>query len=331
MHALGRTFLPASLALLLAAAAAPAAVVPFVPQGWLGVTLNAPDGGPLSVEEVMSGGPAEKAGVKPGDVVVSWNGSKVANLEDLRAFLEKTSAGDEGQLGLRRGEEELVVRVKLGDRDKAMREMEESGESVEPAIEERETEERPGQPEVEIRPAHKPGGAFLGVRLEESEGKVTISSTVEGSPAARIGISAGEAILSIDGKAMESAQQVVETVQAKKAGDRIEVKTTKQEGESTSEYTYVFNLGTAPAVAQPVEPETSTPEAVPPTVARPRNTLRTPAGGMAPPATVPGTPHPEAQAMHQELAQLRAELAGLRAEMAAMKAMLREIAAAVKR
>ena len=332
MFAPRRNFLPASLALLLAATAAPAAVA--APHGWLGVTLNNAEQGPLSVEEVMEGGPAAKAGVKAGDIIVSWNGAKVANLDDLRAFLEKTKAGDEGLLGLRRGDKEVFAKVVLGDRAKALEEMGE-GEEVEEVAEmeidlDDVTDEVATQDEaVEIRPAHQPGGAFLGVRLEPAEGGVAISSIVDGSPAQRIGINAGEVIRSIDGQAVETAEQVVKAVQAKKPGDRIELKTTSADGE----FTYVFPLGTAPAA--PAAPRLL--EVEPGTLAaplRPRIARRAPEGEATTPAphgeVAPGLAHPEAHAQH-EIAALRAEIARLHAEMAEMKAMLAEIHARLKK
>jgi C-terminal processing protease CtpA/Prc len=336
MFALRRNFLPASLALLLAAAAAPAAVA--APHGWLGVTLNTAENGPLSVEEVMKGGPAEKAGVKAGDVIVSWNGAKVANLDDLRAFLEKTKAGDEGLLGLRRGDKEVFAKVVLGDREKALSEMEE-GEEMEGAEEPAEMEieldditieTAPQDEAVEVRPAHTPGGAFLGVRLEPAEGGVAISSIVDGSPAQRIGIGAGEVIRSIDGQAVETPEQVVKAVQAKKPGDRIEIKTTKKEGDSVSEFSYVFPLGTAPAAPRAIEVLPGAP-ATPAAPLQPRIRMRVPADQAAPHGDVaPGMAHPDVHAQH-EIAALRAEIAKLHAEMAEMKAMLAEISARLKK
>lgn len=178
MRALHRHFIPASLVLLFSAAAAPLASAAVAMHGWLGVTLNQTEGQPLSIEDVFEGGPADKAGVKAGDAVMSWNGAKVANLDDLRAFLEKTKAGDEGLLGLKRGDKSFTVRIKLGDRDEAMREI---GEEIVVEGEMEATEEvRAEQLEhsehgehqegaVEVRPMHVAGGAFLGVRLEQGE------------------------------------------------------------------------------------------------------------------------------------------------------------------
>lgn len=322
MSALRRSLFPASLALLLAATAAPAAVA--APHGWLGVTLNTAAGGPLSIEEVMEGGPAAKAGVKPGDVITSWNGAKVASLDDLRAFLEKTKAGDEGLLGLRRGDQDVFAKVVLGDREKAM---EEIGESAEEEIVEMIPRElvipedaTAQEPEVEVRPAHRPGSAYVGIQLEERDGEVAVHVVVDGSPAKKIGIGVGEVIRSIDGKAVTTADEVVKAVQAKKPGERIEIKTTKKVDGEISEFTYLFPVGAAPAAAPtaplrlrvaPREPAAATP-------LRPRVI-----------EVAPGTAHPEAHA--REMAELREELARLRAEMAEMKALLKAIDERLKR
>jgi len=62
---------------------------------------------------VTAGGPAEKAGLKEGDVIIQVGDSKVGNLEDFDSALRKHKAGDKVPVKVLRGEEEVTVTVTL--------------------------------------------------------------------------------------------------------------------------------------------------------------------------------------------------------------------------
>ncbi len=68
------------------------------------------------VGEVQKGSPAEAAGLKKGDTIAALNDQKLANAMDLMMTLTEYSAGDEIELKIKRGEESLDVKVKLGAR-----------------------------------------------------------------------------------------------------------------------------------------------------------------------------------------------------------------------
>jgi regulator of sigma E protease len=62
------------------------------------------------VGEVVSGGPAAKAGLKAGDLVVSLQGQPVASWDDLADAISKR-AGQPTELGIKRGEQALTLSV----------------------------------------------------------------------------------------------------------------------------------------------------------------------------------------------------------------------------
>ena len=64
----------------------------------------------LIVEEVS--GPAARAGIRPGDVITSVNGSPVKSIEDLQRFVSKSK--DAVALLVRRGDQSIFVPVDLG-------------------------------------------------------------------------------------------------------------------------------------------------------------------------------------------------------------------------
>ncbi len=67
----------------------------------------------LEVTSVVEGGAAEALDVKPGDVIVSYNGSTVGCLDDLLRVKSKVKT-DSIELVLRRGEEELTMNFPAG-------------------------------------------------------------------------------------------------------------------------------------------------------------------------------------------------------------------------
>jgi hypothetical protein len=58
-------------------------------------------------------GPAERAGLKGGDVIIQFGDSRVGNLEDFDSALRKYKAGDKVPVVVKRGKEELKLEVTL--------------------------------------------------------------------------------------------------------------------------------------------------------------------------------------------------------------------------
>ncbi len=68
------------------------------------------------LELVMPGGPAEKAGLKPGDILVKFGDLKISNIEDFENALRTHKPGDKVKLKAKRGEEEVELEATLGTR-----------------------------------------------------------------------------------------------------------------------------------------------------------------------------------------------------------------------
>jgi serine protease Do len=84
-------------------------------SGQLGAFFGAPDGEGILVRDVNSGSPAEKAGVKAGDVITSLNGERIRSVGELR---EKLSAKRDDKdrtvkLGVLRNKSEVSLTVEL--------------------------------------------------------------------------------------------------------------------------------------------------------------------------------------------------------------------------
>jgi C-terminal processing protease CtpA/Prc len=86
-------------------------------NGQLGAFFGAPDGEGILVREVNPSSPAEKAGIKAGDVITSFNGERIRTLGDLREKLSaKREAKDKDRtvkLGVLRNKSEVSLSVEL--------------------------------------------------------------------------------------------------------------------------------------------------------------------------------------------------------------------------
>ena len=102
-----------------------------VTRGWIGVepqnlnkalaeSLNLPkDATGVLISGVLDGGPADKAGIKPGDVLTQVNGLAVNDVAALLQRIAQTNPGDEARISLLRKTKEMNIRVQVGKRPKS--------------------------------------------------------------------------------------------------------------------------------------------------------------------------------------------------------------------
>jgi serine protease Do len=97
-----------------------------VVRGWLGVLvqqitpeiaeslhLSQPEG--ALVSDVTPGGPADKAGIKRGDVIVAFDGSKIDDMPDLPKTVATNKPGTKSKLTVIRNGKEKTVDLTLGE------------------------------------------------------------------------------------------------------------------------------------------------------------------------------------------------------------------------
>lgn len=83
---------------------------------YLGVRADPASVGGCKLLEVRPGTPAGKAGLRPGDVIVAWNGRPVADLQALLAQVQAAEPSEAVKLTVRRGGKDLAITVKLARR-----------------------------------------------------------------------------------------------------------------------------------------------------------------------------------------------------------------------
>ncbi|HJT37234.1 MAG TPA: trypsin-like peptidase domain-containing protein [Actinomycetota bacterium] len=77
---------------------------------------NLPGANGAHVNTVAAGGPAERAGIKPDDVIVALDGKPINSMNDLIEFLLQKNVGDKVVVGLIRGGNRLNLTVTLAAR-----------------------------------------------------------------------------------------------------------------------------------------------------------------------------------------------------------------------
>jgi len=97
-----------------------------VSRGWLGVAvapvtteaagmLGRSNRDGAMVAEVVGDGPAARAGVRVGDVIVAFKGQPIRRADDLPRLTARAPVGTEVELQLVRSWKEMLARVKLGE------------------------------------------------------------------------------------------------------------------------------------------------------------------------------------------------------------------------
>ena len=104
-----------------------------VTRGWLGVTIQelTPDlsqkfglknsTGAL-VGDISKGSPAEKAGIKRGDIIIEFNGKKVKDVGNLRNMVSQSKVGSEVLVFIIRGDKEYSFKVLIAELPKELSE-----------------------------------------------------------------------------------------------------------------------------------------------------------------------------------------------------------------
>jgi S1-C subfamily serine protease len=85
-------------------------------QGWSGLEKDHNEDGTLTVRSVVPNGPADRAGIKPGDVLVSLNGVTLSKENEARIREMKAAGfkiGDTMSYSVKRGQESMTVKMAL--------------------------------------------------------------------------------------------------------------------------------------------------------------------------------------------------------------------------
>ncbi len=197
-------------------------------RGWLGVQIKEVDedlvkirAGAVVVNSVP-GGPAAQAGILAGDVIVRFDGRAVPNDKRLPQIVAGTEVGKTVDVVLIRKGQEMTVKVKLGELEKAA---------------DAKTEEKaPGAP-----PA--PGTPVLGMKLSELNAETRQRFNIQGgegvvvtevdskSQANEKGVKAGDVIVEMDLTKVTKPAEISDLLKKAEEGRKTSVLLLVQRGE----------------------------------------------------------------------------------------------------
>ncbi len=187
-----------------------------VVRGWLGVMiqkitpdlkakLNLKNANGALVADVTPGGPAEKAGIKRGDVIVSFNGKKINEMKELPYIVASTPIGATVPVVVIRKGQEQVFKAGVGE----LKDEEEKG------FEKSSAKQQFGMKVEEVTPQlAKEFG------LSETTG-ILIAQVDNNSPAAEAGLKPGDIILEVDQALAKTPADFLEKTKGYKKGDTI--------------------------------------------------------------------------------------------------------------
>jgi len=164
------------------------------------------------VQQVQPSGPADKAGLKPGDIITTLDGRSIKDGDDLVSEIASRRPGSTIRLGFLREGKPQDATVTIGDRDKVFADM--------------------GQQQSNAAPDNnsQPGEAKLGVVVHDASPQLTqkihqpgvaIASVRSGSFADLYGLEPGLVIIRVNKQATPNKDQFDAVVSKLKPGDDV--------------------------------------------------------------------------------------------------------------
>lgn len=190
-------------------------IQPMTPELAQSYGLDASRG--VLVVDVVPNGPAAKAGLQEGDIILEFDGKKLYRASDLQIFASMAGVGQSVPLSVWRNKQTRPVPLKL----EAFPEEDEEGVA-----------DGEGKDE----------GAGLGLTLSnltpdarqqlglESDHGALVQDTEPGSIAARAGLRRGDLIVGIDGQEVRRAEDLIKRVKSAASGAVLRLKVERQGG-----------------------------------------------------------------------------------------------------
>jgi serine protease Do len=153
---------------------------------------------------VEKGGPADNAGLKGGDVIITFDGKEITKMSDLPLMVAETEVGKKVTVTVIRDGKEKEFSVTIGE----LKEKESEAAT-------REEKSNLGLTAEQITPdlARRYG-------LSEDEG-ILITQVEPGSPADDAGVKRGDIIKEINRKPVKSMSQYLKALEKRKSGENI--------------------------------------------------------------------------------------------------------------
>ncbi len=192
---------------------------------YLGITVKEVDGR-IIVQSVLRKSPAEKAGIKENDYIISLNGKRIYKQEDLSNIIQNRKVGDKVILEIERDGRLMKKEAILEEAPK--------GYFAFPPM----PPSPPYPPPLPPSPFKIAPKGYLGILVDtvpkgvEPEKGAYVKRVEDGSPADKGGLKEGDIIISVDKEKIFSPDDLVEVIGNKKPGEQIEISFIRDKKES---------------------------------------------------------------------------------------------------
>ncbi|MFO0843838.1 MAG: PDZ domain-containing protein [Gemmataceae bacterium] len=157
------------------------------------------------VRHVIPDSPAEKAGLKAGDVIEEVGGKKVTTFDQVLDQIRPRKPGEKVEFKVARGGESKAIALALTRRGGA------GGRGAAGG---------PGGGRGGPGGA-QPNPAYLGVIGEDDKGGVKLTQVTEESPAEKAGLMVGDVVVSLDGKKVADYDALLAALRERRVGDKV--------------------------------------------------------------------------------------------------------------
>jgi serine protease Do len=161
------------------------------------------------VGDVDRAGPADKGGIRRGDVIFEFDGKKVESSTQLRNMAAQTKPGTPVKIGLLRDGKKVEATVTLGERPKESR----GGQA-------------PQEPQAEAQTSQKLGLSVQTLTPDiaeqlgyQKDSGVIVADVFSGSPAEEAGLQRGDLIKEVNRKEVRTVQDFEKEIENLKSGD----------------------------------------------------------------------------------------------------------------
>jgi serine protease Do len=174
----------------------------------LAKALKLPDSKGALISQVTPGGPADRAGIKVGDVIVEFAGKKVGDSNELRNDVAQAAPGTDVKIAILRDGRRMEVTAKLVERPKSPTEKPAPGESPE------------GQTSRKLGLSVQTLTPDIAQQLGYGNDKGAVVASVDpGSPADDAGLQAGDLIKEVNRAPIATSQDFEKAIRGLRKGD----------------------------------------------------------------------------------------------------------------
>jgi serine protease Do len=189
------------------------------------------------VEDVATDSPAEKAGIRKGDVIVEFDGERVRSVRQLTRLVQETPAGRTVPAVLQREGQRTPVSVTPGDNGRfsfqGFDDVGQLGGELRFAVPKPPAPPNPPTPPMVWNFDELAGRSRLGISIESlstqlaeyfgAKDGVLVSSVSDDSAAAKAGLKAGDVITNFNGSAVGDPPELRRRIQSLNDGDEFTV------------------------------------------------------------------------------------------------------------